>query len=65
MQAHDQYVAESAEKRRGMESDFVFVNLFRAPLGAPMTPAAVNDLLAGGLPPRGSGPRRAPACAAA
>ena len=28
-----------------VDSDFVFVNLFRAPLGAPMAPGSVNELL--------------------
>ncbi|KXF52917.1 recombinase XerD [Rhodococcus sp. SC4] len=46
VQAHDQYVAERATKSAAWESDFVFVNLFRAPIGAPMTPGAVNALLA-------------------
>ena len=46
VQAHDQYVAERATKSATWESDFVFVNLFRAPIGAPMTPGAVNALLA-------------------
>lgn len=46
VQAHDQYVAERATKAGAWESDFVFVNLFRAPIGAPMTPGAVNALLA-------------------
>lgn len=46
VQAHDQYVAERATKAAAWESDFVFVNLFRAPIGAPMTPGAVNALLA-------------------
>lgn len=45
--AHDQYFTERAMNPAAGESDFVFVNLFRAPIGAPMTPAAVNELLAG------------------
>lgn len=44
--AHDQYFSERAVSVAARESDFVFVNLFRAPIGAPMTPAAVNELLA-------------------
>lgn len=44
--AHDQYFTERATSVAARESDFVFVNLFRAPIGAPMTPAAVNELLA-------------------
>ncbi len=46
VQAHDQYVVERARTPATRESDFVFVNLFRAPVGAPMTPKAVNELLA-------------------
>ncbi|WP_284750867.1 tyrosine-type recombinase/integrase [Arthrobacter sp. efr-133-R2A-120] len=46
VQAHDQYFTERARNDAARESDFVFVNLFRAPIGAPMTPAAVNELLA-------------------
>ncbi len=45
VQAHDQYVAERGRKIAAGVSDFVFVNLFRAPLGAPMPPGAVNELL--------------------
>jgi len=45
VQAHDQYVAERGRKIAAGVSDFVFVNLFRAPLGAPMSPGAVNELL--------------------
>jgi len=46
VQAHDQYVAERSRQTAAMDSDFLFVNLFRAPLGAPMKLGAVNDLLA-------------------
>jgi site-specific recombinase XerD len=48
VQAHDQYIVERAGKVAAEavpDSDFVLVNLFRAPLGAPMTPGAVNELL--------------------
>ena len=62
VQAHDQYVAERV-KQAAMDSDFLFVNLFRAPLGAPMKLGAVNDLLAAASR-RASGPRRAPTCVA-
>jgi site-specific recombinase XerD len=44
VQAHDQYVLERADVPGAGVSDFVFVNLFRAPIGAPMKPGAVNDL---------------------
>ncbi len=36
--AHDQYFTERAMNPAAGESDFVFVNLFRTPMGAPMTP---------------------------
>lgn len=41
---HDQYVVERAGVLAAESSDFVFVNMFRPPLGAPMKPDAVNDL---------------------
>lgn len=44
--AHDLYVMERAGVAAGAVGDFVFVNLFRPPLGAPMKPDAVNDLFA-------------------
>ena len=44
VQAHDQYVLERADVPDAAGSDFVFVNLFRPPVGAPMKPGAVNDL---------------------
>jgi integrase/recombinase XerD len=44
VQAHDQYVLERAGVADAAGSDFVFVNLFRPPVGAPMKPGAVNDL---------------------
>lgn len=44
VQAHDQYVLERAGVPDAAGSDFVFVNLFRPPVGAPMKPGAVNDL---------------------
>lgn len=47
VQAHDQYLVERTEIAEAMTSDFVFVNLFRPPVGAPMKPNAVNDLFAG------------------
>jgi integrase/recombinase XerD len=46
VQAHDQYLMERAEIPAAMTSDFVLVNLFRPPIGAPMRPNAVNDLFA-------------------
>ena len=42
--AHDQYVVERMGVPAAAASDFVFVNLFRPPFGAPMKPDAVNDL---------------------
>lgn len=46
VQAFDTYAFERAEVARAAASDFVLVNLFREPVGAPMTPDAVNDLVA-------------------
>jgi site-specific recombinase XerD len=45
VRAYDQYVFERATVERAADSDFVIVNLFREPIGAPMPPGAVNDLL--------------------
>jgi integrase/recombinase XerD len=42
--AHDQYVMERIGVVAVAASDFVFVNILRPPLGAPMKPDAVNDL---------------------
>ena len=44
--AHDQYVMERSGVAAAAAGDFVFVNLFRPPLGAPMKTDAVNDLFA-------------------
>jgi integrase/recombinase XerD len=44
VQAHDQYVLERAGVSGASVSDFVFVNLFRPPVGAPVKPGAVNEL---------------------
>jgi site-specific recombinase XerD len=46
VQAYDQYVFERAEIPRAQASDFALVNLFREPVGAPMRPDAINDLIA-------------------
>lgn len=46
VQANDHYLDERARVPAARHSDFVFVNLFRAPVGAPMTPGAVNELFA-------------------
>jgi integrase/recombinase XerD len=43
--AFDQYVLERQECPQGAASDFVLVNLFGEPLGAPMPPNAINDLV--------------------
>ncbi|WP_262403185.1 Tn3 family transposase [Actinomadura sp. CNU-125] len=45
VQAYDQYVFERAEIPRAQASDFALVNLFREPVGAPMRPDAINDLI--------------------
>lgn len=45
--AHDTYSFERDRCREARSCDFVLVNLFHPPLGAPTRPAAVNELLAG------------------
>lgn len=45
VQALDQYVAERHQIQAAGGSDFLLVNLFRAPIGAPMRPDAINDLI--------------------
>lgn len=44
--AFDQYAAERDGCRPARACDFMLVNLFREPLGAPMRPGALNELLA-------------------
>jgi site-specific recombinase XerD len=46
VQAYDQYTLERSACPRARRSDFLLVNLFREPLGAPMRPGALNELLA-------------------
>jgi site-specific recombinase XerD len=46
VQAFDAYEFERLAIARATESDFVLVNLFREPIGAPMPPDAVNTLVA-------------------
>jgi integrase/recombinase XerD len=45
VQAFDAYEFERLAVARAAESDFVLVNLFREPIGAPMPPDAVNTLI--------------------
>ena len=45
--AYDTYVFERDRCRQARDCDFVLVNLFHPPLGAPMRPGAVNELLTG------------------
>ncbi len=45
VQAFDAYQFERMTVPAAAGSDFVFVNLFRAPAGAPMRPDAVNELI--------------------
>ncbi|MEW2082709.1 tyrosine-type recombinase/integrase [Streptomyces sp. NPDC005283] len=45
VQAHDRYVMERIACRAADACDFVLVNLQREPLGAPMPPRAVNELM--------------------
>ena len=56
MQASDTYQLERMTVPAAAGSDFVFVNLFRAPAGGPMRLDAVNELISvrreGGRRPR-------------
>lgn len=45
VQAFDTYVAERRSVPAAGDGDFVLVNLFRAPIGAPMRPDAIGELL--------------------
>lgn len=45
VQAHDAYVLERDDVAAARGSDFVLVNLFKDPLGRPMRPGALNELL--------------------
>ena len=45
VQAFDVYEFERLKVAQAADSDFVFVNLFREPLGAPMRPDAINELM--------------------
>lgn len=45
VQSVDQYVAERQQCPAAAESDFLLVNLFRPPLGAPIRPDAINELV--------------------
>jgi integrase/recombinase XerD len=46
VQAYDQYLMERAACGAAVDCDFLLVNLFRDPLGAPIRLGAVNELLA-------------------
>ena len=46
VQAFDTYVLERMGVPQAADGDFVVVNLFRAPVGAPMRPDAIGELLA-------------------
>lgn len=46
VQAFDTYEFERMSVPQAAASDFVFVNLFRPPLGAPMRPDAIGELVA-------------------
>jgi len=46
VQAFDTYALERMTIPRAAGSDFVLVNLFRGPVGAPMRPGGIGDLLA-------------------
>jgi integrase/recombinase XerD len=45
VQAHDQYMLERGACPQARHCDFLLVNLFREPVGAPMRPKALNELL--------------------
>ncbi len=47
VQGYDQYMIERGACPQARRCDFLLVNLFREPLGAPMRPKALNELLAG------------------
>nr|WP_069162957.1 site-specific integrase [Nocardia altamirensis] len=44
VRAIDLYLLQREQQPAATECDFLLVNLFRAPLGAPMTPDALNEL---------------------
>ena len=46
VQAFDQYMLERNSCLHARDCDFLLVNLFREPLGRPMRPGALNELLA-------------------
>ena len=46
VQGYDQYMIERGACPQARRCDFLLVNLFREPLGAPMRPKALNELLA-------------------
>ena len=46
VQAFDTYALERASVPRAADGDFVLVNLFRGPIGAPIRPDAIGELLA-------------------
>jgi integrase/recombinase XerD len=46
VQAYGQYLTERARSTEGEKSDFLMVNLFRAPVGKPMRPSSLNETLA-------------------
>ncbi|MFF1252697.1 tyrosine-type recombinase/integrase [Pseudarthrobacter sp. NPDC058329] len=46
VQAYDQYIAERDRIDPGGRSDFLLVNLFANPMGTPMRPGGINELLA-------------------
>jgi integrase/recombinase XerD len=60
VQAFDSYEFERMRVPAAVAADFVFVNLFRAPLGAPVRLDAVNDLVAAAARRAGIGPSPRP-----
>jgi site-specific recombinase XerD len=57
VQAYDQYMLERHACPQARRCDFLLVNLFREPVGSPMRPGALNELLAD-LSRRAGLPRR-------
>ena len=45
VQAYDQYILERSACPQARRCDFLLVNLFREPVGQPMRPRALNELL--------------------
>ena len=60
VQALDAYADERAGVTAAENSDFLLVNMFRAPIGAPMRPDAINELMSALSRRAGLGPAARP-----